>query len=295
MVPHLDGELLRTFVAVADSGNFTRAAGQVGRTQSAVSMQIKRLEDAVGDALFSRGARGVSLTAKGVQLLSNARRIVMLLDETAALLDSDALDGRVRIGIPEEYGQSVISRALHAFSRRHPNVEITVSFASSAAHMAQLRAGELDIAVIFEWQDFSDGEMLMTDPTVWVTSEAHCVHEIRPVPIALYGSSGWCRDFALKSLDHRGIDYRVAYSSDTNGGLKLAVTSGLAIAPISRSNIPAGCRELTAADGFGDIDTSHVVLHRNPKSRGGAVDGMAEAIRDAFRSGPLGAMSGKAA
>jgi hypothetical protein len=108
------------------------------------------------------------------------------------------------------------------------------------------------------------------------------MHEERPVPIALYNRAGWCQDFAIKSLEQRGLAYRVAYTSDTNGGLKLAVTSGLAIAPISRSNIPAGCRELTAADGFGDIDASNVVLRRAPNISGEAIDGMEEAIREAF-------------
>ncbi|MBN9551351.1 MAG: LysR family transcriptional regulator, partial [Alphaproteobacteria bacterium] len=89
-------------------------------------------------------------------------------------------------------------------------------------------------------------------------------------------------DFAIKSLQQRGLDYRVAYTSDTNGGLTLAVTSGLAIAPISRSNIPPDCRELTPADGFGDIDSSNVVLHRNPLATGEAIDGMENAIREAF-------------
>jgi DNA-binding transcriptional LysR family regulator len=279
---HLDSDLLRTFVAVADTGNFTRAADRVHRTQSAVSMQIKRLEEVVGGALFARGSRGVEITRRGDRLLSNARRIVALLDETSALIDAPALDGKVRIGIPEEYGQSVISHALSAFSKRHPGVELTVTFGCSAVHRAKVNAGELDLAIIFEWQDFSDGEILMTDPTVWVTSELHRMHEEAPVPIALYGGAGWCRDFALKSLNQRGIDHRVAYVSDTNGGLKLAVTSGLAIAPISRSNIPAGCRELTAADGFGGIDSSHVVMHRHAGARGPAVIGMADAIREAF-------------
>lgn len=282
MSVHLDGDLLRTFVTVAETGNFTRAADILLRTQSAISMQIKRLEGAVGEPLFDRGARGVVLNERGVRLLDNARRIVSLLDETAALMNRDALDGRVRIGIPEEYGQSILSPALHQFSRRHPDVETSVRFGCSADHLAKVKEGELDIAVIFEWQDYSDGEILMTDPTVWVTSETHFQHERAPVPIALYGSSGWCRDFALRSLDSRGIDYRIAYLSDTNGGLKLAVTSGLAIAPISRSNIPAGCRELKVSDGFGDIDTSHVVMHVSPAARSPAVAGMAAAIRDAF-------------
>ena len=281
MALHLDSDLLRTFVAVAETGNFTRAASQVNRTQSAVSMQIKRLEEMVGEMLFSRGPRGVGLTRKGDELLSNARRIVSLLDETAASMSAPPLDGPVRIGIPEEYGHAILSRALGAFSKRHPQVEITVKYAHSASQMASLNAGELDLAVVFEWQDFSDGEVLMRDPTVWVTSDLHRMHEETPLPIAIYQNSGWCRDFAIRLLEERGLAYRVAYTSDTTGGLRLAVTSGLAVAPISRSNIPAGCRELTAADGFGDIDASNVVLHRNPGAS-------SEAIRRHGRGDPRG-------
>jgi DNA-binding transcriptional LysR family regulator len=163
-------------------------------------------------------------------------------------------------------------------------VEVTVRYAHSPSQVEALATGELDLAVVFEWQDFGGGEVLMQDPTVWVTSTLHAVHEERPVPIALYSRDGWCRDFALRSLDQRGLSHRIAFMSTTTGGLKLAVTSGLAIAPISRSNIPAGCRELTAADGFGDIDSSNVVLRRNPLASGEAIDGMAEAIREAFTS-----------
>jgi DNA-binding transcriptional LysR family regulator len=282
MVIHLDSDLLRTFVAVAETGNFTKAAEHVNRTQSAVSMQIKRLEDMVGEMLFVRGSRGVALSRKGNELLSNARRIVSLLDETAASMSAPPLDGPVRIGIPEEYGHAILSQALGVFAKRHPQVEITVKYAHSASQMAALNAGELDLAVVFEWQNYSDGEVLMRDPTVWVTSDLHRVHEETPLPIAIYQNSGWCRDFAIKLLEQRNLDFRVAYTSDTSGGLRLAVTSGLAIAPISRSNIPAGCRELMAADGFGDIDSSNVVLHRNPSASSEAIDGMANAIREAF-------------
>ncbi len=284
MRPSLDSDLLRTFLAVAEAGNFTRAGAGAGRTQSAVSMQIKKLEAIVGSALFERGPRGVALTRQGGDLIDNARRIVALLDETAAAMQAPPLDGPVRIGIPEEYGHAILSRALSAFSRHHEKVEVTVRYAHSPAQVKALAAGELDLAVVFEWQDFGGGEVLMQDPTVWVTSVPHPVHEERPLPIALYSRDGWCREFALRSLDQRGLAYRVAYMSDTTGGLKLAVTSGLAIAPISRSNIPDGCRELTAADGFGDIDSSNVVLRRNPHAAGEAIDGMAEAIREAFTS-----------
>lgn len=286
MTIHLESDLLRTFVAVADMENFTRAAEAVGRTQSAVSMQMKRLEEIVGDPLFERGPRGVALTRRGDELLVNARRIVGLLDETAASLAAPALDGRVRIGIPEEYGANVLPRALAAFDKIHSDVEIMVRHACSSEQMAALERDDLDIAVVFEWESEPRGEVLMVDPTVWATSDVHRIHERRPVPIALYENSRWCTDFAIRLLESRRLDYRVAYRSDTSGGLKIAVASGLAIAPLSRSNIPPGCRELTAADGFGGIDASNVVMYLRAGAKGPAVLGMADAIREAFRTRP---------
>ena len=146
----LDSDLLRTFLAVADTGNLTKAADSVGRTQSAVSMQIKKLEDALGDTLFDRHSRGVALTMQGRRLIDNARRIVALLDDTAAAMRQPALDGAVRIGIPEEYINSTLPRALGAFAAIHPGVEVTVQQGTSMSNRTALEAGEIDIAVVFE-------------------------------------------------------------------------------------------------------------------------------------------------
>lgn len=286
---HLDSDLLRTFVSVADTRNFTRAAHEVGRTQSAVSMQMKRLEAMVGEPLFERGPRGVALTARGTELLVNARRVVDLIDETAAALRAPDLEGRVRIGIPEEYSASVLSRALSSFAKAHRQVEVLVRYGRSSLHTDALERGDIDLAVVFEWESEPQGEVLMQDPTVWTTSDQHCVHEERPVPVALYESPGWCSEFAIELLKARSIDYRVAYRSDTGNGLRLAVSSGLAIAPLSRSNIPPGCRELTAVDGYGLIDSSSVVLYRRPGATGKATTAMADAIREAFKANAGGA------
>ncbi len=279
----LDSDQLRTFVAVAEAGNFTYAADRIGRTQSAVSMQVKRLEDTLGEQLFERGSRGVTMTRKGEQLLSYARRVVALLEETEASFRAPSLSGRVRIGVPEEYGYSVLSQALGNFARFHPKVDITAHYGPSVRHLTALKTNQLDLAIVFEWEDNPSGETLRIDPTVWVTSDEHNQHLERPLPIALYETTGWCTEFAMRSLQQQRCDYRIAYRSDTSGGLKLAVASGLAIAPISRSNIPQGCRELAPAEGFGDIDTSRVVLYRNPRSNGAVVDGMVDAVREAFR------------
>jgi DNA-binding transcriptional LysR family regulator len=286
MTHPLDSELLRTFLAVADTGNLTRGAQLVHRTQSAVSMQIKRLEEEIGTPLFVRGPRGVALTAKGDQLLSNARRIVSLIDETTASMSAPPLTGPVRLGVPEEYGVTVLSHALEAFAKVHPEVEISLRYGRSGQNMQALAADELDLAVVFEWTEFTGCEVLTTDPTVWITSEMHGQHRQRPLPIAV-SEDPHCWDLAVRLLEIRGLPYRVAARCNTIGSAGVAVLSGLAIAPFSRSNIPVGCRELTLADGFGDTDAARVVMHRSLRARGEVVDSMARAIRNAFQRSPL--------
>lgn len=279
----LGSELLQTFLAVADTGNITKAANRIGRTQSAVSMQVKRLEDDLGEALFARGPRGVTLTSRGEQLLPYARRIVGLLGEASAAMRKGPLEGPVRIGIPEEYSQTVLPRALAAFAERHPAVEVTIKCGYTVQQMTALQKGELDLAVVFDWNTQTSGEVLYIDPTVWVTSLVHRLHERRPLPIAVYEQSNWCREFAIRSLEQHGFDFRIAFSSDTSSGLRMSAMAGLAIAPLSRSNIPPDCRELTATDGFPMVDSSRVVLRRSLHRSSAAIDEMAEMIRDAFR------------
>ncbi len=278
----LESDLLRMFVTVADAENVTRAADTLGRTQSAVSMQVKRLEEVSGTVLFDRGPRGVALTDAGRRLLPHARRIVALVDETSASMRSLPLDGPVRVGIPEEYNQVVLQRALAAFAERHPATEVTVMCGYSSQQMAALESGTIDLAVVFDCNG-QGGEVLAVDPTVWVTSVAHDCHLRRPVPIAIYWNSNWCREFAIRSLDSHAIDYRVAYSCDTSGGFKGAVIAGLAIAPLSRSNIPPGCRELTPADGFPTIDASRVMLRQSADRSSPAITGLGDMLREAFR------------
>lgn len=277
----LESDLLRTFIAVAETSNFTKAAEIVGRTQSAVSMQIKKLEEAIGSSLFERGSRGVTLTRHGNTLLAKARRVISLLDETAASMRTPALTGMVRVGIPEEFGSSVLPRALRAFDQMHPGVEIVANFGRSAANIEALNQGKLDLAVVYEEGEKTVGEILRSDPTVWVTSDIHETHVRSPLPIAMYSGNGWCNEACFATLSHLENGFRVAYLSDTSNGLAAAVQAGLGIAPMSRSSIPPNCRELTEADGFSVIDYSNVTLRINRRRNHPAVAGMAQAIREA--------------
>lgn len=278
----LDSDLLRTFVAVADTQNFTKAGQIVGRTQSAVSVQMRKLEEMLGETLFDRGSRGVMLTRQGEKLLTRARRVVSLIDEAVQSMKEPGLIGLVRIGIPEEYGSSVLPAALRNFDLLHPGVEVVVSLGPSAKHIAALKAGQLDLAVVYEPGDKTRHEVLKNDATVWVTSRAHDTHLRSPIPVAMYTQEGWYRSQSLASLDRAGYDYRLSYLAEGSTGLIAGVQAGLGIGPLSRSRIPDDCRELTEAEGFSQIDDSNVVLRLPAAPISSATTGMANAIRKAF-------------
>lgn len=282
----LDSDLMRSFLAVADTGSVTHAAARLFRTQSAVSLQIKRLEQHLGQPLFLRQARGVELTPRGEQLLPYARRVVETLDEAAIALREKPLVGPVRVGIPDEYSGTVLPRALAAFDERHEGLQVSVRVDHSSALLQAMEDDLIDIAVIYDWAYVQEGEVLCVDPTVWVTSLHHEQHLRRPVPVAVYFKSDWSRDYAELSLNRQGIDWRPAWTCDMAGGFRLAVANGMAIAPLSRSTIPAGCRELTAADGYSIVDSARVLLRRNPRGTSPALEGMAALLREAFA--PLG-------
>ncbi|OLP62185.1 LysR family transcriptional regulator [Xaviernesmea oryzae] len=282
MMPPLDSELLRTFLAVAERGNLTHAALVVGRTQSAISMQIKRLEQTVGHSLLRRGPRGVSLTPAGQRLVPQARAVITLLDETAASMRKAEIKGPLRIGIPDEYSRTLLPAALAAFARDYPTTEVSVFCGFAAQQLAALERDDLDMAVIFDVHAADPQEVLGYDPTVWVTSTLHDCHRQSPVPVAVYWNSGWCRDYALRSLEQHAIAYRQAFSCDTASGMVAAVTTGLAIAPLARSTIPSACRALGVMDGFPQIDASRVLLKRNPARSSAAIDALAARLHTVF-------------
>ena len=283
MNAQLDSDLLRTFVAIADGGSFTAAADRVGRTQSAVSMQMKRLQTLVDESLFIRGPRGVALTAPGERLLADAQRILSLLDQAAVSLRRVPLSGRVRLGILEEYGVWVFPELLSRFADLNPGVEVTVRCGHSGVLNRALDDGALDLAVVLEDSTGSNTEVLMRDRTLWAASTRHAVHEQDPLPVALFEPGCWWRDWAEASLQRLKRDYRIAYTSASNSSLKAAVAAGLAVGVLAESMVPPDCRALTPKDGFVRPLASHVMIRRADGTNSDAVEGMARAIKAAFR------------
>ena len=284
MIPNLESDLLRTLVAIAETSNFTRASKVVGRSQSAVSVQMKKLEEIVDERLFERGPRGVVLTLAGEKLVKDARRIILLLDQASASLHSEPLDGCVRVGIPEEYGGTVLPKVLSRFCKIHPKVEVIVRCSPSSELNTELDKGDLDLVVVHEEADKVGGEVLFNDPVVWITSDEHFQHECTPLPVAIYEKGCWWREWALGGLDQRQKDYRIAYVSNSPFGLKAAASSGIAVAILAQSQIPDGCRELTPEKGFPRLQGTNMVLRQRTQNKCDARLGMAQAIREAFHA-----------
>ncbi len=262
---HLDNELLRTFVAIADTGGFTPAASRVHRTQSAVSMQMKRLEDALGRALFQRDGRGVALSADGEALLAYARRLLKLHDEALAALTRPEMVGTVRLGTPDDYVDRFLPGILVHFAESYPRVHVEVLCESSLNLRPLVAAGELDLALITATPGQEDGEVLRREPLVWATAERHCAHEADPLPLALFQKGCVFREWAVTALGRTGRAYRIAYSSPSIAGVLAAVNAGLAVTVLGRSLLPPGVRVLGAEEGFPPLPTAAITLHQGPR------------------------------
>ena len=276
----LDPDLLRTFVAIVDAGGFTPAAKQVHRTQSAVSMQVRRLEEALGRALFQRDGRGVQLSPDGEALLGYARRLLKLHDETVAALTRPDLAGLVRIGTPDDYVDRFLPEILARFARAFPRVQVEVNCEPSVNLRRMLAEDRLDLALITCTPGAETGEVVRREPTVWATAERHLAHEHEPLPLALFQPGCAFRDWALAGLSGLGRPYRIAYTSASISGILAAVTAGLAVTVLCRSVLPAGVRPLGVEEGFPPLPSASITLHR-----GGAVSAVAECLAGYIREG----------
>jgi DNA-binding transcriptional LysR family regulator len=278
----LDSDLLRTFLTVARHGSVTRGASALNRTQSAVSIQIKRLEESLAVALFHRRSRGVSLTEAGERLLPAAERITADLDRTARAFRADPVGGLVRVGIPDEYGSRVLPLILADFTARYPAVEVQVRCGFSVEYPDAIARGELDLAVFADDRPAPGADRLMTDPTVWVASRPYQCRADEPVPLALFDRACWWRQSAIDALEAAGQPYRLVFSSESVAGIKAAVGGGLAVGVLGRSTVDSDMQVLDSQYGFPALPPSVLRLLRGD---GGspAVAAMASAIENGFR------------
>ena len=178
-----DGNLLRTFVEIADCGNLTLAASRLNRSQSAISVQIRKLETELKSSLFLREGKGMSLSANGEKLLPAARRVLAELAKLRPLFETP-LNGKIRVGIPDDFDEGVLERTLADFTQTNPGVEVLATSGCTAVFPEAIRKGNLDIAVCSGPEDVP-GETFMEQNPVWVASETKHPHPSEPVPLAV--------------------------------------------------------------------------------------------------------------
>lgn len=278
----LESELLRTFLAIAEAGSFSRGAERIHRSQSAASLQIKRLESLLGHGVFERHARGIVLTPTGEELRPLAQRVVDLLDGSIGELRSGGLEGSVRVGIPDEYGDAFLPEILARFSRDHPQVELAVTCGVSADFPRALSSGELDLAVHAVETAPPRSRILLKERMLWAASRVHPVHERDPLPLALFDRACWWRDSAMAALEAAGRRYRVVYTSESVTGVAAAIEAGIAVGLLGESSLRPTLRGLSKAEGFPRIADSLLVLEDGSRSGAAAVNAMAATIADAF-------------
>ena len=281
-MPHLDSDLLRSFLAVSETGSMTDAAERIGRTQSAVSLQIKRLESVLDQPVFERHGRGVRLTPTGEQLLPTAREVTARLDNTLRSLTTAEISGRLRLGIPDDHSRDRLTRIIADFTRAHPGIDLEVNCDLSAGFPRALDQGLLDLAVYEVEQVENPDDLLSQDPTHWMTSQFHDVTSRDPLPVALFDRDCWWRDAALAGLAKTGRRYRVIYSSQSVAGVVAAIEAGTAVGLLGRSSLTSALRSLGPEEGFPDMPVSNLVIGRSDAPESPARAGMEQAIRRVF-------------
>lgn len=263
VVPNIPTDLMRSFVKAIDGGSFTRAAEMVGRTQSAVSLQIKRLEEVVGTQLFQRDAHSLQLTGQGRTFAQYARRMLALNDEVLALMQSPAVSGRVRLGAPSEYTASMLPHLLGRFAQVHPNVMLEVTSDLSENLLTRQQNGEFDLVVaLHDNQRAGSGKLIHTEPLVWFTSADHFGHMQSPLPLVLAPPPCIYRKLMLYQLNREAKLCRISYLSSSYSAAIAAVRAGLGVTAMVQSTLPGDVRLLGSPDGLASLGHLEVRLHR---------------------------------
>jgi DNA-binding transcriptional LysR family regulator len=263
-LPALDPELLKAFVAVADHRSFTRAASRLNRTQSAVSMQIKRLEERLGAELFHRTKANVELSPAGEGLLGYARRILALNDEAVARLREHKVEGVVRLGVMDDYGTSIVPPLLASFMASYPLIHVEMETGLTSTMPGRL--GEaFDLVIAMHPAGRGDGELLRREQAVWATSADHPVEELDPLPVALYPKGCLFRKWAMEALDRAKRRWRLAFVSHSLAAVESIAAQGLAVTVVKTGTFPARLRALTERDGMPPLPAADICLHRAAK------------------------------
>ncbi|MBB2697709.1 UNVERIFIED_ORG: DNA-binding transcriptional LysR family regulator [Rhizobium esperanzae] len=260
----LDLDQLQTFIAIVDSGSFTKAADKVYKTQSAVSMQMRRLEERIGKQLFIKDGRGNRLTVEGEKLLNYARRIIRLNNEAIAAFDDNRLEGTLRIGTPDDYADRYMPEIIGRFAKTHPNVELYIVCEPSADLAERMHKGELDIALVTHNPRERMSDVVRTEPLCWVGSANHPIRDDAPVPLAVGRRDCQWRQLACSALDAVGREHQILFTSWSCTVVAAAVLAGMAVSVMPESALRTGMKVLSQADGFPALPPVQIGIMKRP-------------------------------
>lgn len=256
----LDPVLLRSFVAVADTGSFTRAADSVHLTQSTVSQQIRRLEIQFGCDLLNRNGRYVATTPEGERLLGYARRIMQLMDEAVEQVTQSVEQGEIQLGVPEDFAAHALTPVLATFAENYPCIRLEITSGLSHELWRLFQQGKLDMALVKQRKDSAPGIASWPEPLCWVDSREHPAAGRNPVPLVAFPIGGLYRNEMTHALDATGQRWRIGFVSTSLASVSAAVQDGLGISLLPR-RMAAQHKVLDEADGFAAVPDLEVTLH----------------------------------
>lgn len=244
---NFDMDVLRTFVTGISLGGFGRAAERLGRSPSAISLQLRKLEEQVGRSLFVKQGRGLALTDAGEQMLSYARRILDLNDEAAVALAAQDVEGWLRVGVPEDFAERLLPSLLGRFVRAHPRLKVEARADRGAQLVQAVTDGRLDLALVWGGGD-GQGATLGERPLAWIGSAGFQRHQNEALPLIAFDAPCAFRAAAIHALDGAGMEWRHVYASASLAGVWAAVTAGLGVTVRSAEGVPAHLTVLDAAE-----------------------------------------------
>ncbi len=255
-MPLFDLDLLRTLVAIAETGSFSGAATAVFRTPSAISMQVKKMEEIIDRPLFIRDSRSVTLTADGAYLLEHARRMLALNREAVARFIEPDLQGVVRLGAPDDVAERFLPNMLRRFADSHPGVSVNVVVDNSDRMIEMYDAGDLDMTLITCDAGFEgdhQAEIMLREQLVWAVRQGGIAAEQSPMPISVWEEGCVWRKAGTEGLDAQGRAWRIAFQSAHITGQRAAILADLAIAPVPKSALGGEIIEAPAKHGLPDL------------------------------------------
>ncbi|MCF3593014.1 LysR family transcriptional regulator [Rhodobacteraceae bacterium LMO-12] len=257
---NLDMTTLRSFVAVADHGGVTRAAGMLNLTQSAVSMQLKRLEELLGADLLDRTGRKIALTSNGDQLLTYARRMVALNDEAVGRLTEDLFEGEIVLGVPHDVVYPVIPRVLKAFNAAFPRVKVQLVSSSTVNLLDMVARGAADLVLTTEENVGHNGESLTEMPLRWIGAPGGAEWRKRPLRLAFCKLCIF-RPIVVRSLDKAGIPWEMAVEADDDRTVEALISADLAVGALMEDSIPPHLEAISAGGALPELGVQKINMY----------------------------------